>query len=299
MASDCKKILITGASGLIGRELCNQLSSENDITAVDNNQRFGDYIPHGCSYVKSDLNKYLEQVRNDFDVIYHLAATNGTTSFYNNPNDVMRNNIMLDLGVFKFAESNPSCKLIYASSSEVVSGTDLFPTPEITDINIFNIHNPRWSYMLPKVLAENYLFNSSLDFLIIRFFNVYSEHTGAGHFLKDIVDKILCENFEIVGADETRSFCYVSDAVDALIKISDVNKKVINIGSDEELKILDAANIVASILGYQNVEWKIKPGLLGSAKNRRPDIKELKKLYPEFNPKYFREAITLIKDKLL
>lgn len=292
MASNRKKILITGACGLIGRELCEQLSPHNDVTAVDNSQRFKDYIPKNCVYVKSDLIEYLEQATNTFDIIYHMAATNGTKYFYSQPNDVLRNNVTLDLAMFKFAESNTNCKLVYASSSEVMAGTDVFPTPELTDISVSNIHNPRWSYMLPKVLSENYLFNSKIDFLIIRFFNVYSEHTGSGHFLKDIVEKIQTKNFELIGPDETRSFCYVSDAVDAVIKISDASRQVVNVGSDEELTIIDAANIIASALGEHNVTWTTKPGLAGSAKNRRPDITQLKRLLPTFSPKPFKEVLS-------
>lgn len=293
MASNRKKILITGACGLIGRELCDQLSQNNDVTAVDNNQRFRDYVPKNCTYVRSNLTEYLEQTTNSFDVIYHMAATNGTKYFYSQPNDVLRNNVTLDLAMFKFAESNPDCKLVYASSSEVMAGATVFPTPELTDVTISNIHNARWSYMLPKVLAENYLFNSGIDFLIIRFFNVFSEHSGTGHFVKDIVEKIKNNNFELIGADETRSFCYVSDAVDAMIKISVVSNMVVNIGSDEELKIIDAANIIANAMGKHDIEWATKPGLPGSAKNRRPDITELKRLLPAFLPKSFKDAISL------
>jgi len=295
MASDRKKILITGACGLIGRELCEQLSPHNDVTAVDNNQRFRDYVPKNCNYVRSDLIEYLEHTTNTFDIIYHMAATNGTKYFYSQPNDVLRNNVTLDLSMFKFVESNLECKLIYASSSEVMAGTTVFPTPELTDINVTNIHNARWSYMLPKVLAENYLFNSDIDFLIIRFFNVFSEHSGSGHFVKDIVEKIRNKNFELIGATETRSFCYVSDAVDAVIKISDANRQVVNVGSDEELTILDAANIVADTLGEYNIMWTTKPGLAGSAKNRRPDITQLKRLLPTFSPKSFKEVLINIK----
>lgn len=295
MASKRKKILITGASGLIGREFCKQLSSDHDVTAVDNNQRFIDYRPAGCIYVKSNLVEYLNQTNNDFDIVYHLAATNGTKYFYSQPNDVLCNNVTLDLGVFKFVESNPSCKLVYASSSEVVAGTNIFPTPELTDITIENIHNPRWSYMLPKVLSENYLFNSSIDFLIIRFFNVFSEHSGSGHFVKDIADKIRNKNFELIGADETRSFCYVSDAVDAVVQISKASRQVVNVGSDEELKIIDAANIIANSLGEYNVLWATQPGLIGSAKNRRPDITQLKRLLPTFSPKPFKLVLATIK----
>jgi len=295
MASNRKKILITGACGLIGRELCNQLSLHHDVTAVDNNQRFRDYTPKNCIYVRSNLSEYLEQTRNTFDIIYHLAATNGTKYFYSQPNDVLRNNVTLDLSIFKFAESNPKCKLIYASSSEVVSGSYIFPTPEIVDITIGNLHNPRWSYMLPKMLAENYLFNSPIDFLIIRFFNVYSEHSGQGHFFKDIVEKIKNENYELIGSTETRSFCYVEDAVDAMIKISNVSGQVVNIGSDEEIKIVDAANLIAQRLGIKNINWITKDSLPGSTSRRTPDIEKLKSYYPEFKPRSFKTII----DKIL
>jgi hypothetical protein len=63
------------------------------------------------------------------------------------------------------------------------------------------------------------------------------------------------------------------------------------VGSDEELSILDAANIIASALGEHNIAWTIKPGLLGSAKNRRPDITELKRLLPTFSPTPFNEVL--------
>jgi nucleoside-diphosphate-sugar epimerase len=149
--------------------------------------------------------------------------------------------------------------------------------------------------MLPKVLSENYLFNSNINFLIIRFFNVFSEYSGTGHFVKDIADKIRNKNFEIIGADETRSFCYVSDAVEAVIEISKESGQIINVGSNEELKIIDAANIIASALGEHNVNWVSKPGLIGSAKNRKPDITKLKRLLPTFSPKTFKEILSVIK----
>jgi nucleoside-diphosphate-sugar epimerase len=125
---------------------------------------------------------------------------------------------------------------------------------------------------------------------------VFSEHSGSGHFVKDIVEKIRNKNFELIGADETRSFCYVSDAVDAVIKISDASKQVVNVGSDEELTILDAANSVADTLDEHNIMWTTKPGLVGSAKNRKPDITQLKRLLPTFSPKSFKEALANIKD---
>ena len=291
MAHYRKKILITGAAGLIGRELCKQLGSDFSVIGVDNNFRYPEYRPD-CAYIKEDLLKYLRSAENTFDYIFHMSAINGTKYFYDIPNKVIENNVISDLEVFNFTKKNKDCKLIYASSSEVVVGTDCFPTVETSDIVIENIHNARWSYRLGKVLAENYLMNSDLNFLIVRFFNVFGPASGSGHFIKDILDKMDVSNFTLQGADETRSFCRVEDAVDALINIFDLaSNEIINIGSDEEITVLEAANMLA---GQRNkeIEWKIENGPLGSTKRRKPSLDKLRQYYPEYSPKKFSEAIT-------
>ncbi len=284
-----KKVLITGAAGLIGRELCQQLSKEYFVIGVDNNFRYPNFRPL-CTYIKSDLSEYLESASNDFDYIFHMAAINGTKYFYEIPNKLIENNFLSDLNVFKFANKNKNCKLIYASSSEVVAGTSEFPTPESIDIQIKNIHDPRWSYRLSKILSENYLMNSDLNFLIVRFFNVFGKDSGSGHFIKDITDKIFKEDYSLIGADETRSFCRVEDAVDALIKVSDEACGIINIGSDEEITVLEAANLIANHYN-KTIEWNMLPSRSNSVKRRKPDIRKLRSYYPSFQPKQFKEAI--------
>lgn len=294
-----KKVLITGCCGLIGRELVSQLSSLGyDITGVDDHSRSSLFMS-GHKFYDLSVVEYLEKTEEIFDTVFHLAAVNGTTNFYDKPNQVLSKNIETDLAVFKFVEKHPSTKLIYASSSEIVAGTDQFPTPEIDSIEIKNIHNPRWSYRLSKIVSENYLFNSNIDFLIIRFFNVFSEHSNSGHFVKDLVNNIRLNNFTLIGADETRSFCYVSDAIDALIKVYDkVDREIINIGSSEEIKIREASTIISNSLGIKNIVWNELPSRTGSVSRRCPDISRLLRLYPEFNPKKFSEVIEEIKSLL-
>lgn len=295
-----KKVLVTGASGLIGRELCKQLSSTvYDVTGVDNNRRFKNVVPENCRFICQDLSAFYQKSKNDFDIIFHLAAVNGTEYFYSDPSGTLINNTRVDLNTFDYAATNHNCKLIYSSSSEVVAGTEVIPTEEIVDIVITDIHNPRWSYRLPKILSENYLTNSDLNYLIVRFFNVFGSNSGSGHFIRDIVEKIKNQEHTLIGADETRSFCYVEDAVDALIHLSQTTEKqVVNIGNDREVNILEAANIIALEVFDKTIDWKVIDGRQGSVPRRSPAINKLKELYPTYNPISFRESIIKIKDLL-
>jgi nucleoside-diphosphate-sugar epimerase len=300
MENNRKKVLVTGASGLIGRELCKQLSSDiYDVIGVDNNQRFKDVVPVNCKFICQDLSEFYQQTTNNFDLIFHLAAVNGTEYFYSDPSGTLINNTRIDLNTFDYAATNRNCKLIYSSSSEVVAGTDVVPTDEIVDISIHNIHNPRWSYRLPKILSENYLTNSNINYLIVRFFNVFGSNSGSGHFIRDIVEKIKNQEHTLMGADETRSFCYVEDAVDALIHVSQTTEKqVVNIGNDQEVSILEAANIIAREVFDKTINWKMVAGRVGSVSRRSPAIRKLKEIYPTYSPRSFEESIKTIKDSL-
>jgi UDP-glucose 4-epimerase len=286
-----RKVLVTGASGLIGRELCKQLHSEGYyVVAVDNGFRYK-HVPFCDEFVKQSIVDFTSTTENDYDFIFHMGAINGTKYFYDMPNTLIENNITSDLAIFNFTKQNKDCKVIYGSSSEIVAGTDVFPTSELTDISIKDIHNPRWSYRLGKIVSENYLTNSDLDYLIIRFFNIFGQASGDGHFVRDIINKLRTDDYSLVGAAETRSFCRVEDAVDAIMNIFKIaHSEVINVGSPEEITVLDAAEIIAEHLNVKP-QWKFIPGNKGSVSRRKPDIKKLLKYYPTFNPAKFKDAI--------
>jgi nucleoside-diphosphate-sugar epimerase len=285
-----RKVLVTGASGLLGLEICKQLADEFYVVAVDSGFRSHE-TPHCNEFIQQDVNTYVSYVTNDFDYIFHMGNINGTKYFYNIPNKLIENNIKSDFSIFKFAGLNPNCKLIYASSSEVVAGTDTYPTPELNNILINDIHNPRWSYRLGKLVGENYLTNSNLNYLIIRFFNIFGKYSSSGHFVKDIVDKIKDKDYSLIGANETRSFCHVEDAVDAVLKIKEVSNTIVNVGSNEEISILEAANLIGKHLGIDNINWTFEQSVKGSVVRRKPDLTKLLKHYPQYSPKKFKDAI--------
>jgi UDP-glucose 4-epimerase len=284
------KVLVTGASGLIGRELCEQLADNFHVVAIDNQFRY-DHTPRCAEFIAIDVQNYLDTCKEEFVYIFHMGAINGTKYFYSIPNTVLTNNIGADQSVLRYAEKHTDCKVIYASSSEVIADTDVFPTPEQTDVTIKDIHNPRWSYRLAKLVGENHIVNSNINYVIVRFFNVFGPASASGHFIRDILEKIDCKDYRIIGPNETRSFCRVEDAVDAVLNVFDkVTQTTINIGSDEELTVLEAANIITRAKGLA-IDWKSLPGNYGSVTRRCPDITKLKSIYPQYNPKKFKDSI--------
>ena len=293
------KILVTGASGLLGTEICRQLKQDprNKVWAMDNHSRSSS-IPPCDAWIKTDLlhSTAFDGVPRDFDQIYHYAAINGTKNFYERPTEVLTNNFITDVNVFRFAESCGNLqKLIYASSSEIVSDDPVSPTPEHTDVVVRNIHNARWSYRLAKITSENYLANSDLPWVICRYFNIYGEDSKAGHFIADQMAKIDQGIFEVTGSSETRSFCYVEDGIAATIYCANhVTREVVNIGNDAEISIPTAADIIAQAMGHDSADWNLRPGLPGSTTTRRPDISKLRSIWPDYQPRSFAEGMKKI-----
>lgn len=293
------KILVTGASGLLGTEICRQLKSNvnNVVWAVDNHSR-SNTIPPCDAWICLDLmdKSSFDNLPRDFDQIYHYAAINGTKNFYERPNQVLTNNFISDIHVFEFAQRCETLtKLVYASSSEIVSDDPVSPTAEHVDIVINNIHNARWSYRLAKITSENYLANSRLPWVALRYFNIYGTDSKAGHFIADQMTKIDQGKFEVTGSNETRSFCYIEDAVAATIHCANTAlRKVINIGNDMEITIPDAADTIARAMGHESAKWTLSPGLPGSTATRRPDISCLREIMPKYQPRNFAEGMKTI-----
>lgn len=290
------RILVTGAAGLLGTEICKQLKSDpnNEVWAADNHSR-SSAIPPCDHFVKIDLRDpdWAKGLPDDFTQVYHYSAINGTANFYSRPNEVLTNNFISDVNVFEWAKTLPQLeKLVYASTSEIVSDSTQCPTPEETNVVINDIHNARWSYRIAKIASENYLANSTLPWVVVRYFNIYGADSKAGHFIADQIEKINSGVFELTGGDETRSFCYIEDGVRATIHVANTTaREVVNIGNDTETSIREAAETVAHALGHWDRGWTIKSGLPGSTKRRLPDITKLRQIMPDYRPRPFAEGI--------
>ena len=139
-----------------------------------------------------------------------------------------------------------------------------------------DITNSRWSYSLPKALGENLVANSDLDYLIIRYFNIYGPRQK-DHFITEFVER--CKNGEYyINGNDTRSFCYIDDAVNMTHElVKNHSGYTVNVGRNEEHTIEEVALIIMELMGIKD-KLEIRLGRKGSATRRCPNTDLIYKL---------------------
>lgn len=263
------KILLTGDKGFIGQHFYKKIKNNNDVFLYDKKS----------GHDLTDIN--LVNNIPDVDIVVHMAAINGTKLFYEIPTEVSFNNTIPTFNLIN-RYKNTKTKFVFTSTCEIFNGAidkGLYPIPtdESVPIMFENIINPRWSYSLPKALGENLVANSGLPWLIIRYFNIY----GPGqrdHFISEFVERVKHGQYYIKG-DDTRSFCYVDDAVEITHRLV-INHEnlIVNVGCQEEVCISDVAKTILDIMNIDPTKLEVLPGIDGSAKRRCPDTTLMHKL---------------------
>ncbi len=305
------KILITGGAGFIGYHLAKYLLIQDniEIVLVDNLFKFKEKTKDGHikSLLKDNRVKFLnldltdqsvyKNLGSNYDHVYHLAAVNGTKNFYEMPHEVLRiNTLTLIYMLDWFRKESSKGKFCFTSSNEAYAGgLNAFgklpiPTPEKVPLVIDDPYNARWSYGSTKLIGELFVIHYAkmYDFraLIVRPHNFYGPREGYGHVIPDLLMKIADkqEPLEIFGKDETRTFCYIDDAVKAMSMLMDTNKtdnqpiETVHIGNTDEITIENLAKKIFVITGWTPREIDFKSGLKGSVKRRLADISKIKKL---------------------
>jgi UDP-glucose 4-epimerase len=266
------KIIVTGACGMIGSSLCEKLINDpfNNVTAIDD-LSFGNIenIKHLFDYsnfefVKHDLKKKIK-LNDQYDLIYHLAAykkTPPTISKYRNKNsdkvlsvtsgyDVMINNSKMAQNIIYFAQKK-DIPIIFTSTSDVYHNHKDFL--EDSPVTFGPPYIERFSYALSKWFEEQLYFNmyheKKIRVSIARIFGCFSEKSkngwSAGH-MPIFINQALRNQDIVIHGDglQTRSLSHVSDIVDGLvqmgIKFDKVNGQILNLGSSEEITILECA----------------------------------------------------------
>ncbi len=302
------KILITGGAGFIGYHLAKHLlDREHDLelVLVDNLQR---------GKIDDDFQKVLDDKRVKFltldltnpesykefgggyDHVYHLAAVNGTKAFYEMPHEVLRvNTLSLAYILEWFRKENKDGKFCFTSSNEAYAGGLIafnelpIPTPEKVPLVIEDTYNPRWSYAGTKLVGELFVINYAKMYnfraLLVRPHNFYGPRAGyKGHVIPDFCERIAAKTdpFPIYGANDTRTFCYITDAVRAMIMLMDSPKtdgqpiETVHIGDSEEITIKDLAEKMFQVTGWKPESLDIKNGPPGSVQRRLADTAKLR-----------------------
>ena len=255
------KYLVTGSAGFIGYHLVKSLlrDNKNFVFAIDKKRL---NLKHkNLKVITKNINNLKKFPK--VDMVFHLAAFNGTKYFYTKPFNVIDQNILSTLKLVKYYKDKKLIKFITAGSSEAYAGAQIIKKDknilhnEEEPIIFQDIKNPRWSYSTSKFMSEIITINSGMPFIILRYFNVYGPRQK-DHFIPEFIKRIKKRKYELYGFKNTRSFIYIDDAIKATIKASNIkkNNEIINIGSDIETRIIDVAKLIMRILKIKTKKLK-------------------------------------------
>ncbi|MFA6171785.1 MAG: UDP-glucuronic acid decarboxylase family protein [Patescibacteria group bacterium] len=284
-----KRILVTGGAGFIGSHLCRRLLQDgNEVICVDN-------FYTGCKENIADLmdNKYFELVRHDItfplylevDEIYNLACPASPVQYQLDPVQTTKTSVHGSINMLGLAK-RLSAKILQASTSEVYGDPIVHPQTEAYWGNV-NPVGPRSCYDEGKRCAETLFFDywrqHKLDIRVVRIFNTYGPnmHPNDGRVVSNfIVQALRGEDLTVYGdGSQTRSFQYVDDLIDGIIKMMNNKKGLIgpvNIGNPGEFSIKKLAEEVIRLTGGKSkIIYKELPE--DDPKQRQPDISLAKK----------------------
>ncbi len=286
------KILITGGAGFIPSALVEKLAQNADhkIVIVDNLltgsiSKIPVSIHNNIKFIKCNVNEFADIssifYAYSFDYVFHYAAMVGVSRTQEHPVRVLE-----DISGIKnilTLSKNTGVKRVYFSSSSEVYGEPVeFPQNEHT-----TPLNSRLPYAIVKNVGEAYLKSYKkeydLDYTIFRFFNTYGQKQSKDFVVsKFISNAINNKDITIYGdGSQTRTFCYISDNIDATINAFYGNKfvnDVVNIGGNTEITILELAQTIIQITNSNSKIVHVPALEEGDMSRRNPDITKMKQL---------------------
>jgi UDP-glucuronate decarboxylase len=279
-----KKILVTGGAGFLGSHLCERLLNEgNEVICVDN---FFTGAKRNILHLLN--NPYFEFIRHDVcfplyvevDEIYNLACPASPVHYQHDPIQTTKVSVSGAINMLGLAK-RVKAKILQASTSEVYGDPNIHPQVESYWGNV-NTIGIRSCYDEGKRCAEtlfmDYYRQNNVDIRIIRIFNTYGPrmHPNDGRVVSNfIVQALKNQDITIFGDGmQTRSFQYVDDLIEGMIKMMNNNKNFIgpvNIGNPGEFTMVELAE---KVIKLTNSKSKIifLPLPQDDPKQRKPDI---------------------------
>lgn len=280
------RILVTGGAGFIGSHLIDRLMKQgHEVLCLDNF-----YTGHKQNILKWLDHPYFELVRHDItepirlevDQVYHLACPASPVHYQFNPVKTIKTNVMGTLNMLGLAK-RVKARFLLASTSEVYGDPDVHPQPEEYRGNV-NCIGLRSCYDEGKRVAETLAFEyyreHKVDIRVARIFNTYGPRMleNDGRVVSNFVVQALKRIPLTVYGDgsQTRSFCYVSDLVEGLIRLMNGDYiGPLNLGNPGEYSILELAQTIQKMVN-PDTELVYKPLPEDDPRQRQPDITKAK-----------------------
>jgi UDP-glucuronate decarboxylase len=283
------KVLVTGGAGFIGSHLCERLISQgHEVVCLDNfftGRR--DNIRHLLDSPRFELLRHdvCEPLLVQVDQIYNLACPASPVHYQYNPIKTVKSNVMGTLNMLVLAR-RVGARILQASTSEVYGEPHLHPQPESYWGNV-NPVGLRSCYDEGKRVAETLMMDyhrqNRVDTRIARIFNTYGPRMAEsdGRVVSNfIVQALRGEALTLYGdGSQTRSFCYVDDLVEGLIRLMNADglHEPVNLGNPAEFSIHQLAVAVAELCDAElTIEYRALPQ--DDPTQRRPDITRARQL---------------------
>jgi UDP-glucose 4-epimerase len=296
-----KKVLLLGGAGFIGFNVARWLAANRDykLTIADNfmkknkDEEFNNLVSkYNIDVIEDDFSysEAYDRLDSAYDQVYMMAALVGVDNANNRPHEVIRINTALTLYTLEWVKRSRIGKVVFASTSENYAGTvEAFgyqvPTPEEVPLTIQNIAHPRFTYAVTKILGEsgflNYAKMLGFETTIVRYHNVFGPRMGFNHVIPHLIIRFRNKEnpYKIYGGDQTRDFCYITDAVEGTVlamEQPDTNMQIYHLGTGVEITIEELTKYTGQLMKFKGT-YVNAPTYPGSVSRRSPDITKSKK----------------------
>ena len=278
-----KRTLVTGGAGFLGSFLCEKLLDQgHEVIALDNfytgsRKNISHLLDHpSFELIRHDI---VEPILLEVDWIFNMACPASPIHYQYNPVKTVKTSVMGAINMLGLAK-RVRARILQASTSEVYGDPEIHPQQE----SYWGSVNPiglRSCYDEGKRVAETLMMDyhrqNQVDIKLVRIFNTYGPrmHINDGRVVSNFIVAALKEEpLEIFGdGEQTRSFCYVSDLIDVILKMMNKDDLIgpVNIGNPGEFTIRELAEKILKLTGSRS-KIQVRQERSDDPVRRRPDI---------------------------